>query len=81
MKRFGVEGVLPGAVNLSFQGLQAMAKTFCLIINFLGKRYYRIQTFITDNKIYCIHSANDEAPMREHSMLSCTKTSFETFFV
>jgi hypothetical protein len=30
----------------------------------------RIQTFITDNKIYCIHIADDETLIREHSMLS-----------
>ena len=70
MKRFVVERILPDAGNLSPEELQVIAKTFCHIINLLEKPYYWIQTFITDNKIYCIHIAEDKARIREHAMLS-----------
>jgi hypothetical protein len=70
MKRFVVERILPDAGNLFPGKSQAIAKTFCHIINLLESPYYRIRTFITDNKIYRIHIAEDEAIIREDSMLS-----------
>jgi hypothetical protein len=69
MKKFVVERNLPGAGNLSTEELQAIAQTSCEVVNQLGKPYHWIQSFITDDKIYCIHIAESEAVVREHARL------------
>jgi len=69
MKKFVVERNLPGAGNLSPEELQAIAQTCCDVIVRLEKPYHWIQSFITTDKIYCIHIAEDEKTVREHARL------------
>ena len=70
MKKFVVERILPGAGNLSQKELQAISQTFCEVVIQLGKPYHWIQSFITDDKIYCIHIAESEAVVRQHARLA-----------
>jgi Nickel responsive protein SCO4226-like len=69
MKKFVVERNLPGAGNLTSEELQVISQTSCEAINQLDKPYHWIQSFITDDKIYCIHIAESEAVIREHARL------------
>ena len=69
MKKFVVERNLPGAGNLSAEELQAISQTSCEVINKLGKPYHWIQSFIAEDKIYCIHIAENEEVIREHARL------------
>jgi hypothetical protein len=70
MKKFVVERNLPGAGNLSPEELQEIAKTSCEMIKQLDKPYYWMASFITEDKIYCIHIAESEAVVREHARLA-----------
>jgi hypothetical protein len=70
MKKFVVERILPGAGNLTPDELQAMSQTSCEVIYQLGIPYHWIQSFITDDKIYCIHIAESEDVIRQHAKLS-----------
>jgi hypothetical protein len=70
MKKFVVERNLPGASNLSPEELQGMSKSFCNAINKLGKPHHWMESFITDDKIYCIHIAENEEAIREHARLA-----------
>ena len=67
MKKFVVERNLPGAGSLSPEELQAISQTSCEAIAELGKPYHWIQSFITNDKIYCVHIAESEAVVREHA--------------
>jgi Protein of unknown function (DUF4242) len=69
MKKFVIERVLPGAGNLSAEELQAISQTSCGVVNQLGKPYHWIQSFVTADKIYCIHIAESEEVVREHARL------------
>lgn len=69
MKKFVVERNLPGAGNLSPQELQDISQTSCDVISGLGKPYHWIQSYITGDKIYCIHIAESEEVIREHARL------------
>jgi Nickel responsive protein SCO4226-like len=69
MKKFVVERNLPGAGNLSPEELQIISQSFCDVIDKLRKPHHWIQSFITDDKIYCIHIAESESAVREHSRL------------
>ena len=69
MKKFVIERNLPGAGNLSPEELQTIAQTSCEAVSQLGAPYHWIQTFVTDDKLYCIHIAESEAILREHARL------------
>ena len=68
MKKFVIERNLPGAGNLSPEELQAIAQASNEAIDELGKPYHWIQSFVTGDKIYCIHIAASEVA-REHARL------------
>jgi len=69
MKKFVVERNLPGAGNLSPEELQTISQTSCEVLNKMGKPYHWIQSFIAEDKIYCIHIAENEEAIREHARL------------
>jgi hypothetical protein len=69
MKKFIIERILPGAGNLSAEELQAISKTSCAVVSQLGEPYHWIQSFVTDDKIYCIHIAENEEVIRQHAKL------------
>lgn len=69
MKKFLIERNLPGAGNLSPQELQDIARLSCEIVCQLGRPYHWVQSFVTDDKIYCIHIAESEELVREHARL------------
>ena len=66
MKKFIIERNVPGAGKLSNEELQAISRTSNGVITVLGKPYKWIESFVTADKIYCIHEAEDEATIREH---------------
>ena len=67
MKKFIVERKLPGAGKMTEEELQAISKTSNAVLSVLGKPYIWIQSFVTDDKIYCIHEAENENAIREHA--------------
>jgi hypothetical protein len=69
MKKFLIERNLPGAGNLSPQQLQEIARASCEVVCSLGKPYHWIQSYVTEDKIYCIHIAESEELVREHARL------------
>jgi hypothetical protein len=67
MKKFIIERKLPGAGNMTEEELQAISKTSVDVIAVLGKPYKWVQSFVTEDKLYCIHEAEDENAIREHA--------------
>ncbi|MFT3702036.1 MAG: DUF4242 domain-containing protein [Agriterribacter sp.] len=67
MKRFIIERNLPGAGNLSPEELESIAKTSMSSVAVLGKPYHWVESYVTNNKIYCVHEAESEDVIREHS--------------
>ena len=67
MKRFIIIRDLPGAGNLKAEELQAISKTSVSVVSVLGKPYKWVESYVTQDKIYCVHEAESEAVIREHS--------------
>lgn len=67
MKKFIVERKLPGAGNMTARELKDISKTTVEVISALGKPYSWVQSFVTDDKIYCIHIAESKDDIRNHS--------------
>ncbi len=69
MKKFIVERNLPGAGNLTAAELQQIAATSCSVIEKIGPHYQWLHTYVSGDKLYCIHLAESEAAIREHAKL------------
>jgi len=70
MKKFVIERILPGAGMLTAEERQSIALESCEVIRKIGVPYHWIESFITDDKIYCIHIAESENIVREHARLA-----------
>jgi hypothetical protein len=67
MKKFIIERELPGAGKLTPAELQSIALRSCDVVENLEGQYHWIQTFVTDNKLYCVHIARDREAVMEHA--------------
>ena len=67
MPRYVIEREIPGAGKLSPQELQAISQKSCSVLDQLGPKIQWIQSFVTDDKIYCVYIAPNEEMVREHA--------------
>jgi hypothetical protein len=67
MKKFIIARDLPGAGDMTEEDLQNLKSTSISVISVLGKPYRWIESFVTKDKIYCLHEAESEDVVREHS--------------
>ena len=69
MPKFVIEREIPGAGALTADQLHAISQTSCGVLTKMGPQIQWIQSFVTDDKIYCVYLAPDEATVREHATL------------
>lgn len=67
MPKFVIEREIPGAGSLSPEQLQAISQKSCSVLQDLGPQIQWLQSFVTDNKIYCVYIAPNEEMVREHA--------------
>ena len=67
MKKFIIERKIPGAGNLTPDELRQISETSITVAKGMNKPYHWIQSFVTDDRIYCIHIAENEDDIREHA--------------
>lgn len=67
MPKFVIERTIPGAGNLSRDELQGISEKSCGVLRDMGPSIQWVESFVTDNKIYCVYNAPDEAAIREHA--------------
>ena len=67
MKRFIIEREIPGASGLSEDQLAEVARTSNAAAASLGVPYTWVTSYVAGDKVYCVHEAEDEATIREHS--------------
>jgi hypothetical protein len=67
MPKFVIEREIPGAGRLSPQDLHAISQKSCGVLGAMGPKIQWVESFVTDDKIYCVYVAPDEATVREHA--------------
>jgi hypothetical protein len=67
MPKYVIERELPGAGQLSAADLQAISRKSCDVLNSLGPDIQWVQSYVTDDKIYCVYIAPDADIIREHA--------------
>ena len=67
MKKFIIERNIPGLGNMTAEELESISKTSVGVISILGKSYNWIESYVTEDKMYCIHEAENEDDIRAHA--------------
>ncbi|MEQ7005828.1 DUF4242 domain-containing protein [Actinopolymorpha sp. B17G11] len=70
MPKYLIERDVPGAGGLSPEGLRAAAAESNKAVTALSPRVQWQQSYVADDKIFCVYIADDEAVVREHARLS-----------
>jgi hypothetical protein len=70
MKKFIVERTIPGAGAMTQSELAAITKKSTQVANDLDKPYHWIQSYVTDDKVFCVHIAPDKETVLKHSAMT-----------
>ena len=68
MPKFVIERDIPGAGKLSPQQLQTISQKSCGVLREMGPHIQWVQSYVTDDKIYCVYVAPDEDTIRKHAL-------------
>jgi hypothetical protein len=68
MPKYVIERELPGAGALPAETLQAISQKSCGVLKDLGTQIQWIQSYVTDDKIYCIYLAPNKEMVLEHAL-------------
>jgi hypothetical protein len=67
MPKFVIEREIPDAGKLSPEQLQAISQKSCGVLREMGPQIQWVQSYVTDDKIYCVYIAPDEDAIRRHA--------------
>jgi Protein of unknown function (DUF4242) len=69
MPKYVIERVVPGAGTMSATEPKALSMRSCNVLNQLGPQIQWVESYVTDNKIYCVYIAPNEQMIHEHARL------------
>ena len=67
MPKYIIEREMPKVGTLTKQELQAASQKSCSVLQKLGPQVQWVESFVTDDKLYCIYIAPNEEAVREHA--------------
>jgi hypothetical protein len=67
MPKLFIERDIPEAGRLSSDQLQAISQKSCGVLREMGAQIQWVQSYVTDDKIYCIYVAPDADAVRRHA--------------
>ena len=67
MPKFVIERAIAGAGKLPPQELRAISQKSCNVLHAMGPKIQWVQSYVTDDKIYCLYVAPDEDTVRMHA--------------
>ena len=67
MPKYVIEREIPGAGKLSSTELQGISAKSCGVLRDLGPSIQWVESYVTDDKVYCVYIAPNEAMVREHA--------------
>jgi cell division inhibitor SulA len=70
MPKYVIEREIPGAGNLTPGDLQGASQKSCSVLRNLGPEIQWVQSYVTDDKLYCVYIAPNEDLIREHAQQS-----------
>jgi hypothetical protein len=67
MPKYVIERGIPGAGTLSPEELCGISQTSNGVLSTMNGRAQWVQSYVTDDKIYCVYIADDADAVREHA--------------
>ena len=67
MPKYVIEREIPGAGSIPPADLQAISRKSCSVLSGLGPQIQWLESFVTDEKIYCIYIAPNREMVLEHA--------------
>jgi len=67
MPKFIIEREIPGAGSLTATDLQAISQKSCGILDAMGPKIQWLESYVTEDKVYCVYIAPDEATVKAHA--------------
>ncbi|WP_174875350.1 DUF4242 domain-containing protein [Vogesella oryzae] len=67
MPKYVIEREIPGAGKLSAADLQGISAKSCGVLQEMGPSVQWVESYVTDDKVYCVYIAANEELVREHA--------------
>ena len=67
MPKYIIERELPGAGELGDDQIQGISQKSCQVLNDLGPQIQWVESFVTDDKIYCLYIAPNKEMIEKHA--------------
>ena len=67
MPKYVIEREIPGAGKLTSEQLQGISQKSCGVLKNLGPSIQWVESYVTDDKVYCVYIAPNEALVKEHA--------------
>jgi hypothetical protein len=69
MPKYVIEREIPGAGKLTANELKAISQKSCGVLRQMGPQIQWLESFVTDDKVYCVYVAPDAETVRQHAEL------------
>lgn len=67
MPKYIIEREIPNAGQLTAAELQQISQKSCCILQEMGPHIQWIESYVTDDKVYCIYISPDEQSIKTHA--------------
>ena len=67
MPKYVIERDIPGAGKLTAPELQAISQKSCGVLREMGPQIQWVQSYVTDDRVYCVYIAPNEEAVRKHA--------------
>jgi len=67
MPKFVIEREIPNAGKLSPEELRGISQKSCGVLRNLGPQIQWVQSYVTDDKVYCVYIAPNKEMVQEHA--------------
>ena len=67
MPKYIIEREIPGAGALTAEDLQGISQKSGGVLSEMGTKIQWVESYVTDDKVYCVYIAPDEATVRAHA--------------
>ncbi len=67
MPKYIIERDIPGAGALTAADLQGISQKSCGILSDMGPSIQWVESYVTDDKVYCVYIAPNSSAVQEHA--------------
>ncbi len=67
MPKYVIEREIEGAGNLTAEDLAGISQKSCGVLKELGPTIQWVESYVTDDKVYCVYIAPSEDLVRQHA--------------